>query len=356
MYRGGSALLGVAPGSLPDTLAPAWTFATEGAVKSSASIAHGRVFVGSDDGSVYALELADGRKVWSFKTEDGVESCPLVLDGRVYVGGADSYLYALDERSGALVWKYKTGDKVLGGPNAFRASARAGAGGEAAAATTRIVVGSYDSKVHCVEAADGRPVWTYNTENFVNGTPAVADGRVVFGGCDSFLHVLSAADGTRLARIEAGSYIGASVALAGPTAFVGHYGNQFLCADVAAGKIRWKYEDRPFPFFASAAVGESLVLVGSRDKRVLALRRDTGALAWSFATRGKVDSSPVLCGDKVVVGSDDGRLYLLRSSDGAEVGSYDLGGAILGSPAIAAGFVVVGSEDGKVLAFAAKQR
>ena len=40
---------------------------------------------------------------------------------------------------------------------------------------------------------------------------------------------------------------------------------------------------------------------------------------WTFATRGKVDSSPVIVGDKVVVGSDDGRLYMVSLKDGKEL-------------------------------------
>jgi outer membrane protein assembly factor BamB len=67
-----------------------------------------------------------------------------------------------------------------------------------------------------------------------------------------------------------------------------------------------------------------------------------------------VDSSPVVCGDKVVVGSDDGRLYLLRLSDGKELWSYEIGQPIDGSPAVADGKIVIGSDDGSVYCFGAK--
>src|SRR6266705_4703353 len=57
MFRGGPALLGVAPVTLPAKLALAWTFKTQAPVKSSPAIAGGRVFIGSDDGNVYAVDL-----------------------------------------------------------------------------------------------------------------------------------------------------------------------------------------------------------------------------------------------------------------------------------------------------------
>ena len=45
----------MAAGSLPDALALRWTFKAAQPVKSSAAIADGRVFVGCDDGRLYAL-------------------------------------------------------------------------------------------------------------------------------------------------------------------------------------------------------------------------------------------------------------------------------------------------------------
>ena len=62
MFRGGPALTGVAAGSLPERLSLLWTFKTAGPVKSSPAIVQDRVFIGSDDGNVYALTLADGKQ------------------------------------------------------------------------------------------------------------------------------------------------------------------------------------------------------------------------------------------------------------------------------------------------------
>jgi outer membrane protein assembly factor BamB len=69
-----------------------------------------------------------------------------------------------------------------------------------------------------------------------------------------------------------------------------------------------------------------------------------------------VDSSPVVCGDKVVVGSDDGRLYLVALNDGRQVWSYEIGQAIESSPAVADGKIVVGSNDGSVYCFGTTPR
>ena len=81
------------------------------------------------------------------------------------------------------------------------------------------------------------------------------------------------------------------------------------------------------------------------------VKREDGQAVWSFATRGKVDSSPVVCGNKVIVGSDDGRLYLVSLDKGKELWSYEIGQAIESSPAVARAKVVIGADDGGVYCF-----
>lgn len=372
MFRGGPALAGIAGGSLPERLELLWTFKTAGPVKSSAAIVQDRVFIGSDDGNVYALGLADGKKVWTFKTGGAVESSPLVLEGKVFVGSSDAFLYALEAGTGKLVWKYETGDKLLGAPNWVKLDAGSGAGvppaspgvspavessradppdGRRASLPTSVLAGSYDFKLHCLDAATGRTNWVYETGNYINGSPAVANGQTVFGGCDGLLHVISLADGKQVKEVEAGAYIPGSVALADGHAYFGQYENEFLCVDLQAGKKTWTFHGRGFPYFSSPAVTREVVVFGGRDKLLHCAKRGDGLPLWSFATRGKVDSSPVVCGNKVVVGSDDGRLYVVSLDKGKELWSYEMGQPIESSPAVARGKIVVGCGDGKVYCF-----
>ena len=45
--------------------------------------------------------------------------------------------------TGKLAWKYETGDKILGAPNWVKSGS-----------ATRVLAGSYDFKLHCVDAGD----------------------------------------------------------------------------------------------------------------------------------------------------------------------------------------------------------
>src|SRR5215475_5570874 len=93
MSRGGPSLVGLAEGVLPAKLSLLWKFDTGKPVKSSPAIQGKRVFFGSADGNVYALDLADGKKAWSFSAGAPVESSPLILDDKVFIGSDDGLLF-----------------------------------------------------------------------------------------------------------------------------------------------------------------------------------------------------------------------------------------------------------------------
>ena len=341
--RGNRALHGRATGELADALHLKWTFKANEAIRSSAAISRGRVFVGCDNGYVYAFDLGTGKELWQFITGDAVEASPCVVDDTVYVGSADYFLYALNVVDGKLRWKYETGERVLGGANWVNGADDKG---------VRIIVGSYDSLLHCVDALSGKMVWTYDTANYINGTPAVDGDRIVFGGCDALVHVVSASTGRRAGAVPAGSYIAGSVAVDGDLAFLGHMGNQLLCVNLKRQAVVWESEDHELPFFSSPAIDKTRMIIGGRDRTLHCVSRADGKSLWTFAARGKIDSSPVICGDKVVFGADDGRLYMVRLADGKKVWSYQVGESITTTPAVAGGMVVISSEDGVVSAFA----
>ncbi len=93
-------------------------------------------------------------------------------------------------------------------------------------------------------------------------------------------------------------------------------------------------------------MNEKYVIAGSQDKKLHCINRKTGDKVWSFTTKGHVDSSPVIVGDRVYVGSNDGNLYGINLADGAEVFKFrdEDGRPFSASPAVGEGCLVIGSE------------
>jgi outer membrane protein assembly factor BamB len=347
MFRGQPSLTGIAAGKLSAKLELKWSYKTGAEVKSSPTVSGGRVFVGSFDEHLHAIDLESGKGLWKFKTDGTIESSPLFLDGKVFFGSEDGKVRAVNAADGKLVWERQTEDKVIGAPNWVRNPK----GGK-----PWVLVGSHDYFLYCFDSETGKTNWSYETGNYINGSPAVEPDLAVtaFGGCDAILHVINVETGEKVKEIDAGAYVAGSAALTGGRAYFGHYENEYLCIDLQKGTNIWTYRERNFPFFSSPAVTKDRVIFGGRDKRLHCVDRADGKQIWTFSTRGKVDSSPVVCDGKVVVGSDDGRLYVVSLETGKEIWNFEIGEAVTSSPAIVNGHILVGSDDGNVYCFGPK--
>ena len=346
MHRGGPSLIGQAPGEISDSVELVWTFDTGEPVASSAAIANGRVFVGSNSGRIHALELSSGKELWSFETGGAVEATPCLVGDLLYIGSFDSIFYALDHASGSLRWQFRSGDRILGGANVAHLPD---------SAETLILFGSYDGSLYCLDAKTGALRWKFTTDSFLNGTAAILPGgRAVIGGCDSSIYTIRLNDGVEIGRIDTQAYIAGSIAVSEGKGFLGHYNNAVIAFAVDTSEVLWTYKTGAFPYFSSPAVTVESVLIGGRDRQLHCISRGDGSSRWSFRARGPIDSSPVVIGNKVLFGSDDGRFYAVDLEDGAKVWSYTIGAPIIASPAIADGMVVIGAEDGRVYGFKAR--
>ena len=73
------------------------------------TIAGGRVYVGSDNGFVYALDAASGCVYWSFESSGGVRTAISIGKAgpkyAVYFGDVKANVYAVDAETGAQLWK-----------------------------------------------------------------------------------------------------------------------------------------------------------------------------------------------------------------------------------------------------------
>lgn len=340
-FRGEPRLRGVVARP-PSALTVGWTHEAGEAIESSAAIVAGVVYVGAQPGKLLALDLRTGARLWAYEPGADIgESSPCVADGVVYVGDLGGTVHAVKAKDGARLWTFKTKTEVKASP---------------VVAEGKVIVGSYDSHVYALDAKTGALAWAFATEGQVHATAAVADGVAFITGCDSVLRAIRVADGKEMFQVTSGAYTGASPALVGDRAYYGTFENEVLAVDLTAKRVLWRYkpEERQFPFYSSAAVDGGRVVLGGRDKLVHALDAATGKVQWTFTTKGRVDSSPILAAGQVYVGSADGRVYALDAATGRATAEFDTGGPITASPAIAGGRLVIGTQDGQLFCFGPK--
>ncbi len=338
-FRGNPQLTGVAAAAPPASLKLLWTFEGGESIESSAAIAGGAVYVGSQSGDLLAVDLETGKLRWKYRTTEPIgESSPAVHNGMVFVGDLAGVVHAVDARDGKGLWTYKTGGEIKSSP---------------VVADEKLLIGSYDEHLYGLSPRSGALLWKFKTEGPVHATAGVADGLAFISGCDAMFRAVRISDGKEMFRVASGAYTGASPALAAQAAYYGTFNNEVLGVNLRTRKIAWRYQHpkRHFPFYSSAAVADGKVVLGGRDKIVHCVNARTGKGLWTFTTRSRVESSPVIAGGRVYVGSNDGRFYVLDLATGAKLWEFTAGAPLSASPAIARGRIVIGSQDGRLYCF-----
>ena len=119
-----AAQAGISPADLAH-LKLKWVFAYPGLTRavSQPLSAGGAVFVGSQDGTVYALDAQTGCMHWMFKAGAEIAGALVIDQDQVptlFFGDRFATVYALDARSGAILWKARMDDhpaaEVVGTP------------------------------------------------------------------------------------------------------------------------------------------------------------------------------------------------------------------------------------------------
>ena len=328
---------GYSTSKAPNRNATLWSYTTGGYVDSSPAVVDGRVYIGSGDKKVYALNASTGALIWNYTTGSGVMSSPAVADGRVYIGSGDDKVYALNASTGEFIWSYTTGMSVSSSP---------------AVADGRVYIGSGDKKVYALNASTGEFIWSYTTDYWVYiSSPAVAGGKVYIGSVDDNVYALNASTGALIWSYTTGNDILSSPAVADGKVYVGSYDNNVYALNASTGEFIWSYTTGNL-VLSSPAVADGRVYIGSGDYKVYALNASTGEFIWSYTTGNPVHSSPAVADGRVYIGSYDNKVYALNASTGALIWNYKTGSWVyISSPAVADGRVYIGSGDKKVYAF-----
>ena len=73
-----------------------WTFPAASAFRSSPALAADTLYLGNNDGSVYAVDAVTGTERWRVRTGGRITGSPAVVDGVLYVGSHDGTVYAIE--------------------------------------------------------------------------------------------------------------------------------------------------------------------------------------------------------------------------------------------------------------------
>ena len=347
----------------------------------------GVVYVGTRDGEILALKanktgsLRPGEQIiWRFTPEEdrdlrGVFGMPALGEKLVYVGvkgdseGKGGKLYALSkdrESSGNIrpdrgEWKKDIEGAIVGGP-------------AVAEAEGLVLVGSDDGNLYAFHTngdTPGKMAWRFPTGARIWSAPVVRDGMVYFGSMDRHVYALRLEEGLSLAsRLlwkykTGGAVVAKPLLVDGPNGrmvIVGSFDKKLyaLKADTSnpAGELAWAQPFKGSGWFWAGAVSDgSTIFAPSMDGTVYALDK-RGFPVWlvPFKAESPIVSTPVVVGDNLVVATDKGKLHLLSASDGTKLEvSKDLESRVKAPLAQDGAMVFVGVQDKTVRGVDAEQ-
>jgi outer membrane protein assembly factor BamB len=328
-FHGDAANTGYSPNGVTS---PDWSATIGSPVLSSPAIGlDGTIYVGANNGYLYALKGTDGSVLWKYKTGGRIASSPVVTkNGVVFVGSADKSVYAINGTNGAKLWSYKTGGAVTSTPCI-------GADGS-------LYVGSYDGYLYALAQTSGTKLWSFQTGGPVVSSPNISSiGILYVGSNDNCLYAIDTLSRTKLWSYTTGGDVQSSPALANGNVYFGSFdGNVYALSQTTGAKV-WNFQTDWVVYSSPSVDSAGNVFVGSDDASIYSLNGATGALNWSYLTNDCVGSTPAIdLSGNLYVGSDDGNLYCLNAAGGSLIQAAPQNGAVESSPAITAGAAIAG--------------
>lgn len=146
-----------------------WAFGYTGssAINSQPTVFAGRIFAGTEDGTVYSLDRRTGCIEWTFKAQVGVRSAAVIdpASRLAVFGDTVGTLYAVDAQTGRLVWSRRVdehvGARITGAPALMegRLYVPVSSDEEGRAANPHYACCTFRGSVVALEAKTGKELW-----------------------------------------------------------------------------------------------------------------------------------------------------------------------------------------------------
>jgi outer membrane protein assembly factor BamB len=285
-----------------------WAYRTGGAITASPTIWNGNVYVSSMDGKVHAIDASSGKLVWATKICENLWvydlptisipmwSSPNIVDGKLYVGSADGALYALNAETGSIIWRKQTGGSVTESPVVVNGA---------------VYFGSNDGFVYALNADTGREIWTCLVGTTMFGSVTYNRGNLYVGAHDNRLYMINALSGAILERFKTTGWNFATPAVADNALYLGSAGAGLLLAfDAITGKELWTAHTMA-TFWACPAISGGNIYIGCNDGHMRCYMRDSGKVVWDYRTGHEIWGSTAVADGIAYVGSGDGNLYAI---------------------------------------------
>jgi alcohol dehydrogenase (cytochrome c) len=288
------------------SLTPAWIFQTGDYaenLQTTPIVENGVMYLITARARVFALDAATGREIWNYRYPEPPANVPgfvgnrglAIGDGKVFFGTKDNYMVALDQKTGHLLWKVNVDDARQCGCNITAAPLVAkdkvivgGTGGDGAhrgyitAFFTRNGRLAWRWYVIPGPGEKGNETWKGDSWRFGGGAPWLT------GSYDAALNLVywgtgnAAADFFDAERVPTGADKNKDINL---------YTASVVALEVDTGKLRWYHQEVPDDLWDFDSAYEVLLMdrqIKGRMRQVLVHMNKSGLTSVLDRTTGEL--------------------------------------------------------------------
>ena len=216
---------------------------------------NGELLIGTEGGTLYALDASTAAIRWTFKADGEIWGAPVLGEGLAYVGTLRGVLHAvtLGDAGGSEVWRHE---------------AEAGIGGMTLSDSGTLYVGAFDRNMYALDAATGRARWDspFTADNWFWAAPLIIGDRLYAPSLDHSLYILDTATGAPVTGpLMTGGAIRSEPALVGGRIIIANEEKEtwWIDPETGAGIVGGKL---PEPVYAPiVTIGETDALFFAQD-------------------------------------------------------------------------------------------
>lgn len=171
------------------------------------------------------------------------------------------------------------------------------------------------------------PLWTFSVsdQDFV-GQPIASNGVVAIAAKSGLVYILDEQTGRLLYRIDAGSPVANTLAIANGSVIVATVRGTISAYSLSTGQLLWKQQPSKRSYIASPTIAGDLLYIGGSDGVMRAIKVSDGTQIWAFVAGGITDvgslpapivSSAAVLGSTVYVGAENMTVYALNRETGS---------------------------------------
>jgi outer membrane protein assembly factor BamB/tRNA A-37 threonylcarbamoyl transferase component Bud32 len=280
-----------------------------------------------------------------YNPEDRFPSAEAMKDALVAAGRKTGILDRIGGATAAVhttggikpLWTFQCEDEVRGSPILHEGA---------------IYIGSYDHNLYSLNVADGKLNWKYATEGGVVTRPAAFEGELYFGSEDQNLHVVSARTGKAVWTYYTEGRVRSSPRIAEGHVFFGSDDQKLYAINLMSQRPSWRFETAA-PVRSTPFIANETVFAGTENGDFYCVDF-RGEMKWHFKAKLAVTSSPFVADGVVYFASLDSSLYALDAHSGFVIWRFRMGKGSVSSPYLTEGLIFTGSADGCVYAVDAR--